>query len=347
MKKTLIFRAAIISMALLAFTACDEVKTYEKFSIAYTENSVTMQNDLNTFITEFCANYNQTKFNTVVMEKKTAQNLFNTFCADLKTQADGQGFKVFANTWATFQLQNTLREKIDEKKVEFTKTAEAKRYLSITFTEIAPNGDTDAATAFIESKLAPFSLTKETTTDTKGNVTNTYSSYKEYANVEEMQADYDTKKATLINLIDVLDNEWPANVLYTGKLDLVCICKDEGGDYIANISDNLICHKPTIIGKSKTWATLHTPDVPFDTIQFSTSATASIPFFVSYKATTKLNGITSTDYAYRQGIAILVMDEQSGKSKYGFKVLDTGRMQLIQKNGEVIADGPIYTKVAL
>ncbi len=31
MKKILIFKAAIISMALVAFTACDEVKTYEKF----------------------------------------------------------------------------------------------------------------------------------------------------------------------------------------------------------------------------------------------------------------------------------------------------------------------------
>ncbi|HOG36372.1 MAG TPA: hypothetical protein PK984_03115 [Paludibacteraceae bacterium] len=42
MKKILIFKAAIISMALVAFTACDEVKTYEKFSIAYTESSVTI-----------------------------------------------------------------------------------------------------------------------------------------------------------------------------------------------------------------------------------------------------------------------------------------------------------------
>lgn len=241
-----------------------------------------------------------------------------------------------------------IKRKNRWEKVEFTKTAEPKRYFSITFTEIAPNGDTNAATTFIESKLAPFSLTKDTTTiDADGNVTNIYSFYKEYASAEEMQEDYDTQKATLINLIDVLDNEWPANVLYTGELDLVCIFKDEGGEYFNEITGNLICHKPTIIGKSKTWVTPHTPDVPFDTIQFSIYDNASIPFFRSYKAVTKLNEITSTDYAYRKGVAILVMDAQSGKSKYGFKVLDTERMQLIQKNGEDIVDGPIYTKVAL
>ncbi len=99
-------------MALVAFTACGKSKNLKNHRLQFGYNAKRFKHFYHKFLRE---NYNQTEIQ-YRNGKKTAQNLFNTFCTDLKTQADGQGFKVFANTWATFQLQNTLREKIDEKK---------------------------------------------------------------------------------------------------------------------------------------------------------------------------------------------------------------------------------------
>lgn len=330
----------VCTTVMMFFSSCESEgeKTFEPFSVVYNSNSGNLQSDVVTYVSQRCAEFNQKQFSGQ-LEKSVAQSKFNDFCIALVAEVQTKNYKVFDNSWAKLQLQNVSGDVVSDKQVIFTKTAEPKRYVSIIFTENAPNGNTQQSTAFIESKLAPYSLTKKTITNKDNIITNTYSLYKEYTTVEEVKNYYDTNNKGLRALIDSIDKQWPASILYTGKLKLSCDFKDETGEFGSNINNSFICHKPTIVNSKWTWETTG-QGAPFASIKFSfLSNTAPLPFFATYKIA--CDGQTNNYIVYRLGSLIEAYDSKT--PKYLFKVIDSDNIQLVEINNKTITP-IVYTK---
>lgn len=324
---------------LFSLSSCDdETKTYEQFYVTNNLSSSGVQTEVSMYVAQRCKDLNAAELGQA-LEQSEAENKFQAFCAGLADEIKNKGYKVFADTWVGLQLQNLTNDVIADKKVDLIKTADPKYYVWIVFTEIAPTGDTDKATKFIEEILKIFSLTKETKTE-NGITSNVYSFYKEYSSAAEAENYYQSKEKDWTEAMNKIEREWPADIIYTGKVEYFYRCVDEfTGKILGNILNNYyVVHKPGILGT--TWTTTST-DAPFTSIQFMMGSNEEpTPIFVSYKAT--IDG-KSTDYRVIRAGNVIGVTTTNGAFKYMFRLGDANHFTLIEQDGAEAENAPVYT----
>lgn len=331
-KQIMTVMIGIFSLFLLDACSKEETKVYEPFTVTCEEMNAS--SEVYAYISLLCEELTNGRLSSN-MEQSEAESIFDDFCASVPGKVKEKELRVLPNQWVKLKLKSLTSNFSSEKQVNLQQTDTYKKYLDLVLTELAPNGDTDKATTYLEALLKPYDATKETTT-VNGLVQNTYRVHKEYTSSTEADQYYNSVKHELDELDNTIDKQWPADIIYTGEINISYVyINEESGLGGASHVEGLTLHKPSIL--KTTWKT-ESSDAPFAQMTFKINNNEDVaPYFVNYKMAENDAYIIS-----RQGYRMIFMEGE--KIAYGFRILDANTMQVVQVGSETVIGGAIYTR---
>lgn len=342
--KTKLFSLLALIVTMLFTTSCEEtVTTYEPFTISVTYGDVRILDDVSTYVTTQVSAFQSGDLSGNLTESE-ASSLTNTFMNSLVTNISSQGYRVFEGSTLTANVSNLLKDKEFTYTVTLVASGDAAAcYSYITIQELAPAGDLTNSDAFISGLMTGYTFDKTETEYSSGSynyVLNTYSYRKDFTTATDAKADYSNCAIFEENFLDEVENNWPSDVVYSGKFTVYSGYMDENTGASGSANGFYIRQSPAW-SSNKIWTTTN-QDAPFAKLEITSIASIDAPYFIQYAVS--LDDDSSAGlYLIQVGYGLLIVNSDYDV-QYILKLSDTSSFQLTKSGDTEVDNGAVYTK---